>query len=106
MLSLRKQECDDLSSFFHKVERETVKETKFLSHFAILEKVQIKLAEENLAQQYELNLINNYIDKYLPVRIAHQMSGVLRPSFYNVTDFDEMYAKYEESETQMFEELH
>lgn len=28
-----------------------------------------KLADENIAQQFELNTLNNFIDKYLPVKM-------------------------------------
>ena len=30
-----------------------------------------RLAEENLAQQFELNVVNNFVDKYAPIRVQH-----------------------------------
>lgn len=30
-----------------------------------------KLADENIAQQFELNVLNNFVDKYLPIRTQH-----------------------------------
>jgi hypothetical protein len=41
-------------------------------------------------------LLNNYVDKYLPVRITHMISGIMRTVFYKNIDFDDMFVKYEE----------
>jgi hypothetical protein len=33
-----------------------------------------KLADENMSQQYEINLAANFLDKYLPIRMQHHLS--------------------------------
>lgn len=65
-----------------------------------------KLAEENLAQQFELNTMTNFIDKYQPIRIQHHISTILRATLHDVGNFKHLYEKFEEAESGMFDELH
>ena len=83
-----------------------MKEAKFDDCFKALEAAAVKLASENVAQQFELNLINNFVDKYYPVRIVHQMSSIFRSVFHNVRYVEELHEKYEEAESLMLDELH
>ena len=70
-LDVRKKQCDDLNAFFHRVDDEGCKKTVYAAGFEVLEATIRKLADENLSQQYEINTLSNYADKYLPIRIQH-----------------------------------
>ena len=102
----RKAECDELSKLFHKVEKSTVKNEEFRESHAALEAAISTMATENIAQQFEINTMSNFQDKYLPLRVQHQISAVLRPVLYKATDFYEAFNLFEETESDQFNELH
>ena len=54
---------------FHSLEADTVKLAKFNPQMETLTNTIKKLATENVAQQFELNTINNFVEKYQPIRI-------------------------------------
>ena len=105
-LSTRKVECDQMMRKFHSLEADTVKLAKFNPEMDTLTNTIKKLATENVAQQFELNTINNFIEKYQPIRIQHHLSSIMRQTLTGVDDFDTMFARFEEAESAMFEELH
>ena len=105
-LLARKAECDTLSALFHEVKKDTVKVWEFKSSHAALEAAVSKMATENIAQQFEINTMSNFQDKYLPLRVQHQISAVLRPVLYKAMDFQEAYGIFEETEGDMFNEFH
>lgn len=95
-LETRKQQCDDLNKFFHRVSDEKCDQTVYEAGYEVLVATARKLGDENLAQQYELNMLSNYIDKYLPLRMQHQLSNLMHPMLYKATDLRTVYEKYQD----------
>ena len=65
-----------------------------------------KLADENIAQQFELNILNNFIDKYLPLKFQNQLSKLFKSTFFMCDDVGLLYDRYENADRKIFERLH
>jgi hypothetical protein len=51
-------------------------------------------------------MIQNFIDKYQPIRIQHQISSLMHSTFYKVESLEQLYDKFVNAETNLFNELH
>jgi len=102
----RKVELDKLRIRFQEHEPLAIMRTEFDSvQRANLEAIR-RLGDENIAQQFELNVLNNFVDKYAPIRIQHQLSTVMRSMFDKLENASDLYDRYEKAESAKFEELH
>ena len=50
--------------------------------------------------------MNNFVDKYAPIRVQYQISSILRKLFFRVDHLDDLFERYELAESAKFEELH
>lgn len=60
---------DKTRNSFEKIEPYIVLRNELDSTLGEVQRAIKKLAEENVAQQFELNVINNFVDKYAPIRV-------------------------------------
>ena len=51
-------------------------------------------------------MLNNFVDKYAPIRVQHQLSSIFRAAFYDLKSLDDLFDRYERAESAKFEELH
>ena len=50
--------------------------------------------------------MNNFVDKYLPLRLQHQISEQMRKTFLNCEYVQDLFVKYELVDSNVFEQLH
>lgn len=65
----RRLELDKIRLRFEKIEPYVVLKSELEATFGEVQKAIKKLADENIAQQFELNVLNNFVDKYAPIRV-------------------------------------
>ena len=53
---------------FQEFEPYTIGRDEYSKGNEVINMAMRKLADENIAQQFELNVLNNFVDKYLPIR--------------------------------------
>lgn len=50
--------------------------------------------------------MNNFVDKYAPIRVQHQLSAIFRKVFFEMDSIHDLFERYERAESAKFEELH
>jgi hypothetical protein len=102
----RKRELDNMRLRFEKLEPWVILRPELESTLGQVQLAVQRLAEENIAQQFELNVLNNFVDKYHPIRVQHQLSSIFRNCFFELGSLNELFERYERHESAKFEELH
>ena len=105
-MEARRQELDKIRIRFAQIEPNVVLKPELDSTLGEVQRVCKKLADENISQQFELNVLNNFVDKYAPIRVQYQISSIMRKIFYQLDNLDDLFKRYEVAESAKFQELH